>query len=450
MSNTVSRPRQPLPTPAIQWHEGMLLAPAHLQQLALRQEELLRYHAFALSPFHWGVRRLAIDPALLIAGTYRVTELEAVMPDGLVVSYRPGAGPALELDLAPHVEEARLKPLTLYLAVPARHPGVAPAHGEQARYESYDGGPVADENTGEGEVDIPRLRPRACLQLGRPPARFVSLALARISHGAEAFAAADFVPPQLAVAVDSGLGRLCGDVARRLREKAVFLTERVRNPSIVARAPQLLETRAMIQSLTEALPPFEALLGVGAAHPFTLYLALCSLVGHVSGIGGALLPPVLDPYDHDDPWSAFEQARQHLYRVIDEAIIESYTGFPFYLEAGVFSLAFDAVWRGRSLVLGVRGPQGATERDVARWMEECLIASKGLIPALRERRVLGAARQRIEGEGDLLPSAGVLLYSLAADPELVEANQLLQIVNPGDSGVPHRPIEIVLYVRNRP
>src|SRR5436190_1813629 len=40
---------------AIQWHEGMLLAPQHFQWLSLRQETLLQYHASAISPFHWGV-----------------------------------------------------------------------------------------------------------------------------------------------------------------------------------------------------------------------------------------------------------------------------------------------------------------------------------------------------------------------------------------------------------
>ena len=73
-------------TEAIDWHEGMLLAPQHFQQLALRQEELLHYHAAALAPFHWGVLRRDIDTAALTEGLLRVGGLEAVLPDGLVVS----------------------------------------------------------------------------------------------------------------------------------------------------------------------------------------------------------------------------------------------------------------------------------------------------------------------------------------------------------------------------
>src|SRR5258708_20085801 len=65
----------------------MLLAPQHLQQLAQRAEGLLYYHIRTATPFVWGGRRLEIEKALLASGIFRVRALEAIMPDGLVVSY---------------------------------------------------------------------------------------------------------------------------------------------------------------------------------------------------------------------------------------------------------------------------------------------------------------------------------------------------------------------------
>src|SRR5258708_36464981 len=65
----------------------MLLAPQHLQQLAQRAEGLLYYHIRTATPYVWGVRRLEIEKALLASGIFRVRALEAIMPDGLVVSY---------------------------------------------------------------------------------------------------------------------------------------------------------------------------------------------------------------------------------------------------------------------------------------------------------------------------------------------------------------------------
>ena len=335
--------------------------------------------------------------------------------------------------------------------VPARRSG-SPVRGELPRYESFETDSVADENTGEGDVAVPRLRPRLALLLSAdpPPRKYVGLPLAKVCYRNEAFTLDEFVPPALRVPLDSPLGLLGQGVARRLREKAVFLSERVRNPSVAGRAPQLLDTKAMIQSLVSALPQLEAVLGTGLAHPYALYLALLTVVGHVAGVGRALVPPALDPYDHADPWPGFMAARDFISRVIDEGIIESYTGFPFYLEGGIFSLAFDQVWRHRPLVLGVRGAAGARERDVVAWMEECLIGSQERIPSLRERRILGATRKRIDGEGDLVPATGVVLFALEAPPELVEPNKLLQIVDVGATDTAQRPIEIVLYVKSRP
>jgi type VI secretion system protein ImpJ len=436
---------------AIQWFEGMLLAPQHFQQTALRQEALLSYHLAALSPYHWGVRTLEIDSALLVSGAFRITAIEAVMPDGLVVAWQPGEGEsALSADLTPHAEAMKQGTLTVWLVVPARRAGDSPVRGELARYESFETDGIADENTGEGDVAGPRLRPRLALLLAAepPPKKYVGLPLARVSYRNETFALTEFVPPALSVPLSSALGNLCQGIARRLREKAVFLSERVRNPSVAGRAPQLLDTKAMIQNLVAALPQFEAVLGTGTAHPYALYLALCAVVGHVAGIGRALVPPALDPYDHADPWPRFVEARDFISRVVDEGIIESYTGFPFYLEGGIFSLAFDQVWRHRALVLGVRGPTGARERDLVAWMESCLIGSKDRIASLRERRILGAPRKRIDGEGDLVPASGVVLFAFDAPPEFVEPNQLLQIVDVGTSSAAQRPIEIVLYVKN--
>lgn len=432
---------------AIQWHEGMLLAPQHFQQLALRQDGLLHYHAAALSPFHWGVRHLQIDSALLLEGTLRVTALEAVLPDGLVVVQEAGG---LEADLTAHVETMKTRPVTVHLAVPARSPGLSPVKGDLARYDSVEGEPVSDESSGDGDLRIPRLRPRVSLLVADvPPPKYVSFPLAKVAYANEAYALTDFLPPMLRVPVGSPLGQLCAQIVRKLRDKAIFLSDRARTPAVIARPPQLLETRAMIQCLVEALPQLEAVLNTGAAHPYALYLALASVVGHVAGVSRSLLPPVLDPYDHNDLFTSFDRAQQFIFRTVEEGILESFTAFPFELEDGIFQISFEEEWRNRRLVLGVRAQPKVSEADAAAWVEECLIASKSHIPSLRDRRVTGAARERIESEGDLVPSSGVVLFALEADPKLIEPHQLLQVWNRGDRGEPPLASEIVLYVKNR-
>ena len=133
--------------PAIQWHEGMLLAPQHFQWLSQRQESLLHYQSSNISPFHWGIRHLEVDTVKLVDGLFRVLELEAVMPDGLVVSYSAGEGPDLVFDLT-QLADIRQKPAMVHLAVVARSRGLALAE----RYAFEESQPVPDENTGEGDL----------------------------------------------------------------------------------------------------------------------------------------------------------------------------------------------------------------------------------------------------------------------------------------------------------
>src|SRR5215212_5714386 len=102
---------------SIQWHEGLLLTPQHFQQLSLRHEALLQYSAATISPFYWGIRYLKIDPTSLVGGILRVLELEAVMPDSMVVSHGLRRSDELQVDLTPYAEQMKVKAMPVHLAV---------------------------------------------------------------------------------------------------------------------------------------------------------------------------------------------------------------------------------------------------------------------------------------------------------------------------------------------
>jgi type VI secretion system protein ImpJ len=429
--------------PAIQWHEGMLLAPQHFQALSLRHEALLHYHAASLSPFHWGVRHLEIDPVSLPDGLLRVTELEAVMPDGLVVSRRAGDVPPLAIDLAPRADELRLKPATVHLAVCERGNGLPFAE----RFAFEDGPPMADENGGDGDVTItiPVLRPRLQLIAGDPPPKYVSFPLLQITCRNEVFSRTRFEPPWLRVAPGSALYALSLSLSARLREKALFLAEQVRSLSTAAREPQIVDTKAMVHALIGELPAFEAVLRTGASHPFALYIAMSSLLGHVAGLTRSLVPPPMEPYDHNDLYATFAQVRDAIAQAIEEKIQESYTPYPFLADSEEFRLPFDADWSSRSLVLGVRAPFGVSELEMAQWVSTSFIGGRSKIVSLRDRRFRGIGRRKVESATDLVPSRGVTLFAIQPNGD-IEPGEELVIVNPDAQ---QRPEEIVLYVRNR-
>jgi type VI secretion system protein ImpJ len=212
---------------AVQWHEGMLLSPQHFQLTARRTEALVAYMLDAAAPFCWGVQRLQIDASLLLEGVFRVVELEAVLPDGLLVLYPASDDePQLEVDF----NSAEIDPpLTVHVAVAARTEHSASA-AVLRRYRSVEGRPVGDENTGDNELAVPRLRPALSLQvtlspLHLPPNKYVSLPLARIAFRDENYVAESYEPPRLALARDSLLHRCARGVALQLKEKALALGE---------------------------------------------------------------------------------------------------------------------------------------------------------------------------------------------------------------------------------
>lgn len=100
---------------AIDWHDGMLLAPQHFQQQALRHERQLTYHVRQARPFHWGVVHLQVDRVQLVSGLVQVRELEAILPDGLVVDYRAGIDEPLEVDISAYADPVGQTQITIQI-----------------------------------------------------------------------------------------------------------------------------------------------------------------------------------------------------------------------------------------------------------------------------------------------------------------------------------------------
>jgi type VI secretion system protein ImpJ len=426
---------------AIQWHEGMLLAPQHLQQLSLRSESLVHYYLQAVCPFFWGVRELEIDQKLLVGGVFRVLKLEALMPDGLVVSHVAGSDGDLQISL----QNVQQYPATIHLAVPAR--SSTATKGDLSRYESVDGDPVVDESTGDGEITIPRLKPKLKLIVGEAPAKYVSFPLAKVQYKNEAFTATEFVPPTSIVPAGSPIWQICSLTAAKIRERALFLCEQVRSPAAAGRVPLLMETKNRIQSLVSALPQFEAVMGTGMAHPYELYKAFCVLAGHLAGLGYSMVPPVFRPYKHNDLYACFLEIQEFCFAMMEEGIPESYLAIPFQLVKKTFSLIFDSSWKEQRIFLAMRGQTGMSEKDVVEWGEQCRIGSESVMRSMRDKRVLGAGRQLVQSYESLVPARGVILFALEYDAQFIKTDELLLAVNDNESAGMH-PAELILYVKN--
>jgi type VI secretion system protein ImpJ len=435
------------PPDAVLWHEGMLLAPQHFQQAALRSEELLHYRLRAAAPFAWGVRHLRVEPRLLAEGTFRVAELEAILPDGVVATVRGDRDGPLEVDLKPYEEAARRGSLAVHLAVPAAQGAGEPAAGQLARFDRVEGAPVPDDNTGDGAVPVPRLRPRLSLLVADvAPDKYTSLPLARLRFRDGAFVLATYVPPVPAAAPGNPLHRDAAVLARRIREKALFFADRARAAAAGPRDATTEDLSRALAALTAGLPRLDALVSLGAAHPLDLYLAVCDAAGALAGLEGRV-PPIFPRYDHLDLHATFHTPLVFCAAVLD-GMQETYTATPFVLSDGVYAATPPAPTPDGVLLVGVR-PGTLAPGDAAAWLERCRIGSASRMASLAGRRIRGAARRRLAPTGELAlaAGAGVLLFAVEADAQFVAQGEPLQVVHPDEPGRGDAPAELVLYTR---
>jgi type VI secretion system protein ImpJ len=442
---------------SIYWHEGLLLTPQHFQQISLRQEALLQYHTAMIAPFYWGIRYLKFDESNLIHGLVQIKQLEAVMPDGLVISYREGddlqADHGLQVVDLNKYEEIKHKPMKVYLAVSPQARRLS--KGEHARYHLYDGEPVMDEYSGEGKAKMRRLVPHLRLIVSQTPPlqETVYFPLLEMEYKSGSFVQTDFVPPLLIVTSHRGsgaqsqLGLDCERIAKTVRDKAQELAGQAESQSPSGAMRLDLETKSRIRSLAAALPHLEAILSTGVSHPYPLYLALCSMAGHLAALGAKLVPDK-PSYNHYDLRATFDPVLKFIEQAIEEGLTSSFSSHLFTYHDEVYDLLFETDWMDRRLAISLRGRPGISTDELIQWGEECLIGSEEHLQSMRSKRILGAKRYHIKRDGDLVPPKDVVLFSLKADPEFIEPDKPLQIFNRSAHRDAARPVEIVLHVKN--
>jgi type VI secretion system protein ImpJ len=435
------------PAPHIQWHEGMLLSPQHFQQESARVDALIAWQHLAVHPLGWGVRHLDIDTSLLVNGLVRVRSLEAVMPDGMAVTWpTPQAGgPDLALDLTPLAAQLEAQELPIYLTVGrARSQRVS---AQPARLRGILGEPVEDEISEALPVDIPRAVPNLALAIGpRPSSAYLCLKLMTVRKDNEVFKRGGYVPALLEVPPDCEIRQRAQALAAQIRSKAAFLVKQTADPSSrIEDRLAMLEGKARLGSLVAALPVLEALLRGPAVPPFALYLALCAQLGPLATLRPGAVPLLPPPWVHDDPSAAIGPVLDALEDLAGE-VSQEWRTTVFGFDGEAFALPLDAASPGSRLVVGVRGQP---ERDLVAWMSGAVIGSRTVWSALSDRRVLGAARRRIEDapELGLRSSAGYTLFAIEVAESFIVAGQPLVISNANETSAMQRPHEMVLFVK---
>ena len=435
----------------IVWHTGMDLCPQHFQQSFQRQEGLLNFKLQESISYNWGVRELVINEAALTEGMFEVQILEAKMEDGLEIFYSNEINKTpLKLDLSDHEEACKKTGIVIDLLVPIEPELLKLGQGKSIRYKTADDELVFDNTTEDNPLAISRWKPRLMLQVyEEDSSSYLRLPLVKISFEDVGYVQEPYIPPIMAIKADRSLNELCAEVPKKLREKALFLSEKTKAVASLQDKLAILEIKSQIQSLVSALPQFETWLSVGETHPLVLYAALTQLAGSVAAISPESIPPAFPPYHHHKIHDCFSNVVDYIIETITIGIQEAFLILPFKFDENEFefSIPFDPDWPTDEVFIGVRGEPGMTDEQVAGWTENSLIGSASILPDLRKKRLQGLKRVPTQGTDSLIPMGGVALFELLTKSEHFKPGEELVITNPADKlpGSP-RAVELLLYV----
>lgn len=434
------------PPERIQWHEGMLLAPQHLQQESARVDQLLAWQTLLAQPMAWGVRTLVLDDNLLANGLLRILRLQAILPDGTGISHdaAQATGPDLQIDLSGMADTLGWQEVPVFLAL-ARSRAMAP--GQVARFRGVSMPPVQDEVSEAPAIDIPRAALQPVLLAGDPPSALLTgMQLLTVRKEGGVYRRGAYQPALLTLPEDSVCMVRARSLAGQMRSKAGFLARQTDTPSSQWQERlQLLEQRIRLAALAQALSLLESLLALPFLTPVQLFLGLNAAVGQLACLRQGSVPGMAPAWQSADPLCALTPVLDALESLLGE-VSQSWRTRSFTLREGGFELVLEPQWIGQRLVLGLLG---ASDKESQRWMAAAVIGSAPVWTSLSERRVLGAAREQIDEAPELgLRGAGhCQLFSVAPQPAFITPGQALRIGHGHPGGDATGPREIVLFVQ---
>ena len=431
----------------INWHEGMLLSQHHFQQNDLRNFHVLAHQIRLLSSNHYGVCHLRTDNVALTDGIYRIEEIEAVFPDGLILSFFPNKVQnlkPLEISLKnQNIDED----ITIYLVIAESIEGISPITGNPARFYSIEGDEVQDENISENSIKIPRLFPNAFLHIGNSVPEFcIGFPLQKIVSVDGVFKIKNWTPPCFFIERHFPLWKQCANLAISIREKATYLAEKTKNATNESIAN---DSWNILGKLVQILPGIEALVYSNEIRPYELYQELAEVLGSVSTIIPTDIIPIMQPYDH----SNIDSCLYPIIKLIEHYLNSVERGFSLiyfkkkekffyhYLSLNEMASVVD-----QKLYVGLKRTKTHDTGEIESWMKNAVIVSDFSVENVRLKRTKGADRRILPPEvvSKILPGNGVTLFEIDINSSFIKPEQNIHIFNPGNIGA--QPEEIILYL----
>lgn len=384
---------------AVQWSEGMLLSPQHFQQNDIHLQALVHQRLAAATPRCWGVRHLRVDATRLAKGYVKITECDAVMPDGMPIVFRAfDDARSLNIDVDAHCAIDGT-PVPILLAIPPRAGALDVQATSIRRYEPVAGRATLDETLGTGDVVVDRQRVKLSLHVeDELPSGYPAVPLLEVRRNANGnIEFTPYHPPAFRLDAFAFLGE--SSLERRLLALRDALWDKLRQivglttedspDSVAALGSEARSHLRVAREIAACLPLADTVFADPASTPADAWSALVQIVGRMTAIGSDPRPPALDPYRHDDCQPQFHAALSFVDRKL--ALVRTrWDSMAFErIGEGAFSRRLPESAGGEILV-ELRPADGQTATAMLSWLQQARIGSEDLLPVLRQRRLPGA------------------------------------------------------------
>ena len=432
------------PPLAIQWYEGMLMRPQHLQQTHLRNEQLMSFYTGNLSCFPWGVLDLKFDLSNINQASINVLSMEAIMPDGTYINYHINKCPALNYNL----DNIQKTECLLYVTIPKAdvEQGFANQSSSNPRYLSVGVKSLKDQNSGQDEFDVSCLLPN--LKLATKDDLndlLIAMPIAKFSKALGAWEKINYTPPILKISNREYLWEVCNGIVSIVRNKVHNLLHRSLRDQGKGAVNQSFARAASI--LSYGFLEFDALLKVQRAHPFEIFLSLCRMASFISTIGDSNGLPMFEPYNHNEIDKSFEQAIVFIENIL-KTLQDNFSAVNLIKESNVFTVTLSAeLVKGDYLLLGLRSSSIKEMDKVKQWFEGAIITTDSFQNKAIEHRTLGLRRKEcyLDNTVELAAPKDMLMGKVYLDDNYSKIGDNLTILN-SNLDLNYQPIEILWYI----
>lgn len=407
------------------WSEGLLMSPQHLQQQDLYHERLVGSRLDALEPLNWGVLKVEVDRRALESGQVRVSELQAILPDGLVIDCDSGAAelpPSRPVEgHFPHTQDV----LEVYVGVPRERDGVSnygESQGDRTRYVISN--KTVPDLTGEGSsLEISFGQRNLQVLFGDEPRDdYITLKIAELCRDASGNLALNdpYIPPVLRIEASpfilAGMRRLLRLMSTRRRSLAEAARER--GDATVEYNAADITRFLLLNAVNTYLPVLNHLVDMPEVPPRTAYLWMITLGGQLATFSADFDPAQLPKFNYNDLRSTFEPLFARITDLLQATVKEHYVSMMLDgREDGMYlgQLTDDRLMGCSKYLIGIRS--SIAEQEVANTLPRLSkIASWGDINSILSAATPGASVEVTFRPPPEIPiKAGVVYFVISTD-----------------------------------